>query len=76
MNSTCFFLVYERPELVSKRGCIGHNSDMPHRCPIISFITRKSYGTHLLDHLAAHGTSLLAGQIAVVALLQVDADLP
>ena len=26
---------------------------------------------HLLDHLAAHGTGLLAGQVAVVALLQV-----
>ncbi len=31
---------------------------------------------HLLDHLAAHGAGLLAGQVAVVALLQVDADLP
>ena len=30
---------------------------------------------HLLDHLAAHGTSLTGGQVAVVALLQVDADL-
>ena len=35
-----------------------------------------SYGTHVLDHLAAHGAGLAAGQIAVVALLQVDADLP
>ena len=31
---------------------------------------------HLLHHLAAHGTGLLAGQVAVVALLQVDTDLP
>ena len=31
---------------------------------------------HLFDHLAAHGTGLLAGQVAVVALLQVDAHLP
>lgn len=31
---------------------------------------------HLLDHLAAHGTGLLAGQVAVVALLQVDTHLP
>ena len=30
---------------------------------------------HLLDHLAADGTGLLAGQIAVVAVLQVNADL-
>lgn len=32
-------------------------------------------GTYVLDHLAADGTGLAAGQIAVVALLQVDADL-
>ena len=35
-----------------------------------------SYGTHLLDHLAADGTGLAGGQVAVVALLEVDADLP
>ena len=28
---------------------------------------------HLLDHLAAHGTGLTAGEVAIVALLQVDA---
>ena len=31
---------------------------------------------HLLDHLAAHRAGLLAGQVTVVALLQVDAYLP
>jgi len=30
---------------------------------------------HLLDHLAADGTGLLGGQVAVVALLQIDANL-
>ena len=30
---------------------------------------------HLLDHLAAHGTGLTGGQVAVVALLQVHAHL-
>ena len=30
---------------------------------------------HLLDHLAADGTGLAGGQVAVVALLEVDADL-
>ena len=30
---------------------------------------------HLLDHLAADGAGLAAGQITVVALVQVDADL-
>ena len=31
---------------------------------------------HLLDHLSADGTGLAGGQVAVVALLEVDADLP
>ena len=31
---------------------------------------------HLLDHLTADGTRLAGGQIAVVALLEVDTDLP
>ena len=31
---------------------------------------------HLLDHLAADRAGLAGGQVTVVALLQVDADLP
>ena len=31
---------------------------------------------HLLDHLAADAAGLTGGQVAVVALLQVDANLP
>ena len=31
---------------------------------------------HFLDHLAADAAGFTGGQIAVVALLQVDADLP
>ena len=31
---------------------------------------------HLLHHLAADGTGLAGGEVAVVALLQVDAHLP
>ena len=34
-----------------------------------------SYGTHFLDHLSADRTRLTGSQVAVVALLQVDADL-
>ena len=33
------------------------------------------YWTAILDHLAADGTGLAGGQVAVVALLEVDADL-
>ena len=42
---------------------------------IVSDKVRSSFGTHILDHLAAHGTGLLGGQLAVVALFQVNADL-
>ena len=34
----------------------------------------SSQGTNLLDHLAADGAGFAGGQVAVVALLQVDAD--
>ena len=33
----------------------------------------SSYGTHLLDHLAADGAGFPGGQVAVVAIGQVDA---
>ena len=36
---------------------------------------RASYGCHVLDHLTADGTCLLGGEIAVVALLEVDTNL-
>ena len=49
---------------------------MPHSSPVFTGIVRSSYGTHLLDHLAAHRAGLTAGQVTVVAFLQVDADLP
>ena len=45
-------------------------------CPARSHKTRSSYGRHLLDHLAADRAGLAAGQVAVVALLEVDTDLP
>ena len=48
---------------------------MADRSAVCAGIVRSSCGTHLLDHLAAHGTGLLAGQVAVVALLQVDTHL-
>ena len=49
---------------------------MPHSSPVFTGIVRSSYGTHLLDHLAADRAGLTAGQVAIVAFLQVDADLP
>ena len=49
---------------------------MPRSSPVLTHVVRSSYGPHLLDHLAAYGTGLAGGQVAVVALLEVDADLP
>ena len=43
---------------------------------IISFELHASYGTHLLDHLAADGAGLAGGQVTVVAVGQVDTDFP
>ena len=44
--------------------------------PVIPYEFHCSYGTLVLDHLAADGTGLTRGEIAVVALLEVDANLP
>ncbi len=49
---------------------------MPFHDPVISCKSRGSYGAHVLDHLAADGAGFAGGQVAVVAVLQVDADLP
>ena len=63
--------------LLNGDGRYVPNLDLMTDCSTVcTGIVRSSYGTHLLDHLAADGTGLTAGQIAVVALLQVDAHLP
>ena len=49
---------------------------MAQRSPALPLIFRTSYGTNLLDHLAADGAGFAGGQVAVVAVLEVDADLP
>lgn len=41
-------------------------------CPVYHYC---SYWTYMFDHLAADRTGLAAGQVAVVALLQIDAHL-
>lgn len=43
--------------------------------PICTLKMHSSYRTHYINHLAAYGTSLLRSQVAVVALLQIDAHL-
>ena len=47
----------------------GRNPVLPHKLHV-------SYGTHLLDHLAADGAGLAGGQVTVVAIGQVNTDLP
>jgi len=47
---------------------------MPLHDPVISCKSRGSYGAHVLDHLAADGAGFAGGQVAVVAVLEVDAD--
>ena len=55
---------------------VPHRLHMPLHDPVISCKSRGSYGAHVLDHLAADGAGFAGGQVAVVAVLEVDADLP
>lgn len=55
---------------------VPHRLHMPLHDPVFSRKSRSSYGAHVLDHLAADGAGFAGGQVAVVAVLQVDADLP
>ena len=48
---------------------------MSTRCANNTRISYWSYGTNLLYHLVAGAAGLAGGQVAVVAFLQVDADL-
>ena len=41
---------------------------------VVTLKTRNSYSFHLLDHLAADGAGLAGGEVAVIALFQIDAD--
>ena len=49
---------------------------MPQSSPVLTDIVRSSYGYHLLDHLAADGAGFAGGQVTVVAVGQVHANLP
>ena len=48
---------------------------MPHSSPVFTGIVRSSYGTHLLDHLAADAAGLAGGKLAVIAIRKVHTDL-
>ena len=49
---------------------------MSHRSPALPLILRTSHGAHHLDHRGlAEVAGLAGGQVAVVAVLEVDTDL-
>ena len=77
VDSGCFlFLPIQRRHSERKRGYVLDILLMPWRGAVCTLIVHSSYGSHFLDHLAAHGAGLTGGQVTVVALLQVDAHLP
>ena len=49
---------------------------VPHGSPVLTGIVRSSYGTHLLDHLAADGAGFPGSQVTIVAVGQVDTHFP
>ena len=60
--------------LLNRNGSyVPHIDFMPDCGTSWTGIVRTSYGPHLLDHLAAHGTGFTGSQVAVVTLLQIDA---
>ena len=63
--------------LLYRDACYVPNIHLvPHSGAVCPGIVRDSFGCHLLDHLTAHRAGLAAGQVAVVAFLQVDTDFP
>ena len=54
---------------------VFHPLAMAHRGSALPLKLRTSYGTHFLDHLAADGAGFAGGEVAVVAVLEVDTDL-
>ena len=59
---------------VSYKDCsyVLYSLQMAHSSTDFAVIFSCSYGTHLLDHLAADGAGLTGGQVTVVAALQVN----
>ena len=49
---------------------------MPRRCAVAPRELYGSCGAHFLNHLSADRAGLLGGKFSVIALLEVDTDLP
>ena len=56
-------------------GNISHFNLITFINPTIPYVRQVSHGAHLLHPLAAHAACLAGGQVAIVAVLQVDTDL-
>ena len=54
---------------------VPHLDRVPHCGSIFPDESRGSYGAHVLDHLTADGAGFAGGEVAVVAVLKVDANL-
>ena len=54
---------------------VPHALHMAHSNPVMAVKFHASYGTIVLDHLAADGAGFPGGQVTVVTVGQVDADL-
>ena len=85
VGCTIFFALIRQPMLRRAvhifllnrhRSYVPHIDFMPNCGTSRTGIIRTSYGPHLLDHLPAHRAGLAGGEVAIVALLQVDAHLP
>ena len=55
---------------------VPHLDRVPHCGSIFPDESRGSYGAHVLDHLAADGAGFAGGQVTVVTVGQVHANLP
>ena len=57
-------------------GYVLHGLYVTHGNTIMPIISHYSYGTFFLDHLAADGAGFAGGQVTVVTVGQVHANLP
>ena len=76
LNSHFRSLFIRVSSLNRNSGYVSHGDFMSiHNpiCPLKTHKFRSSCGSNVLDHLAAHGTGFAGSQVAVVALLQIDA---
>ena len=61
-------------QLCSQKGQVAYGSAVARRGAAGAVEYRGSFGPNVLDHLAADRTGFAGCQVAVVALLQIDAD--